>query len=256
MGKDITIHWYEVLDSTNRLAREEAANSLDSTVWVADVQTAGRGQRGNTWTSDGGKNLTFSWLVKPANLSPARQFAISQATALGICAYLDDWGLSPQIKWPNDIYLGDLKICGILIEHSLTSERILSSVVGIGLNLAQVDFPASLPNPTSLLLALQEQGRALPALNPKEELPKLLTHLLHFREWIETEEGNERLDSLYHQRLYRLGQSADYLDRTVTPERRFRGRILGIDERSCLRVHDETCGQERVFSFQEIAYLR
>lgn len=258
MGKDVIIHWYEVVDSTNRLAREEAANASDSTVWAADMQTAGRGQRGNTWTSDRGKNLTFSWLVKPANLSPSRQFLISQATALGICAYLAEWGLAPQIKWPNDIYLGDKKICGILIEHSLTSERILSTVVGIGLNLSQTEFPASLPNPTSLRLALAEHfpDRPLPELDPKEELVSLLGHLHAFRSLIDTESGATALETAYLDRLYRLGESALYEDRTMTPPRRFTGRILGIDKRSCLRVLDEERGQERVFSFQEIAYLR
>lgn len=257
MGKDLIIHWYPEVDSTNRLAWEQAASSSQQTVWAALNQTGGRGQRGNTWTSDAGKNLTFSWLFKPVNLSPSRQFLISQVAALGICDYLSRWNLPSRIKWPNDIYVEDRKICGILIEHSLTSERILHSIVGIGLNLNQTGFPDFLPNPTSVQMERQRlcPGGEIQPLDLQEELLHLMTCLLHRASLLEDEDtGRPSLERDYLGRMYRLGETASYLDKTTVVHRRFTGTILGIDKRSCLRVLDQELGQERTFAFQEIAY--
>ncbi|MBR5249773.1 MAG: biotin--[Bacteroidales bacterium] len=256
MGTDLTIHWYKVLDSTNRIAKEQALTASDQTVWAAEVQTHGRGQRGNTWSSDAGKNLTFSWLVKPANLSPLRQFCISQVAALGVCDYLEQWGIPAKIKWPNDIYVGDRKICGILIEHSLTSERIQYSVIGIGLNLLQTQFPVELPNPTSMALELPLQFTP-ETVTVQDELPRLLSSLLKVYACLDVSEeggGEQLLEELYLRKLYRLQETAQFIDKTQSPHREFSGRILGLDHRSCLRIYDEDLQQERIFAFQEVGY--
>lgn len=122
---------------------------------VARNQTQGRGQRGNSWYTSAGKNLTFSFLIRNGYIAPQDQYAVSELVAYGllktIARYLDeDQAYKLKIKWPNDIYYEDKKIAGILIEHSITGEQIDYSVAGIGLNLNEEFFPADIPNPISL----------------------------------------------------------------------------------------------------------
>lgn len=122
---------------------------------VARNQTQGRGQRGNSWYTSAGKNLTFSFLIRNGYIAPQDQYAVSELVAYGllktIARYLqEDQSYKLKIKWPNDIYYEDKKIAGILIEHSITGEQIDYSVAGIGLNLNEESFPADIPNPISL----------------------------------------------------------------------------------------------------------
>lgn len=138
--------------STNTYLRQ-MADAPHGTVVAARQQSAGRGQRGNTWESEPGANLTFSILVRPADIPPARQMSISRAVSLAIVSWLDRYlpdGMEASIKWPNDIYVGDRKICGILIEHVLTSGRIDRTVIGAGININQKAFLSDAPNPVSL----------------------------------------------------------------------------------------------------------
>lgn len=122
----------------------------------AVTQTAGRGQRGNTWEAQPGKNLTFSTLLRPGGLLPAHHFIVSQAIAIAIATFLEKIieGLPTDkitIKWPNDIYYGDRKIAGILIENALDHKgRIIHTIAGIGININQTTFSPSIPNPISL----------------------------------------------------------------------------------------------------------
>ena len=111
------------MDSTNSYVSHHAASLADMTMVIADAQTAGRGQRGNSWESEPGKNLTFTLLHRPKGVLPREQFAISEATALAVADFLEENGISAAVKWPNDIYVGDRKIAGILIEHSLTGHH-------------------------------------------------------------------------------------------------------------------------------------
>ena len=103
-------------------------------------QTAGQGQRGNSWEAEPGKNLTFSILYRPAGLPPMAQFAMSEAVALAVVDFLGVHGLEAKVKWPNDIYVGDRKICGILIRHSITATCVDYSVIGVGINANQTEF--------------------------------------------------------------------------------------------------------------------
>ena len=117
---------------------------------AAREQTAGRGQGTHTWYSTKGKNLTFSILYNPEMLLAQDMILITCATTLGIRDYLREKGVTARIKWPNDIWVGDRKICGILIENILDGKRIRHSIIGIGLNLNEKDWPSDLPNPVSL----------------------------------------------------------------------------------------------------------
>lgn len=138
--------------STNTYLRG-MTDALHATVIAARRQSAGRGQRGNTWESEPDANLTFSILVRPVGIPPVRQMAISRAVSLSIVRWLDRYlpdGMEASIKWPNDIYVGDRKICGILIEHVLTAGRIERTIIGVGININQKAFYSDAPNPVSL----------------------------------------------------------------------------------------------------------
>ena len=150
------IVWMDSVDSTNDEIKRNMGMLDNLTVIVSKDQTAGRGQRGNVWLTKPGMNLTFSIVLKYEQMclrmKALDQFAISEMTALSVIDLLARYGIDARIKLPNDIYVGDKKICGILIEHSLQGEYLSHSIVGIGLNVNQVVFDPSLPDPTSMLL--------------------------------------------------------------------------------------------------------
>ncbi len=138
--------------STNFYLAGIADKSRHGTVVAAHEQTAGRGQRGNSWEAAPGENITMSVLLRPKHIAPARQFEISQAVSVAIVSFLRRYlpGETVAVKWPNDIYVGDRKICGILIENSLAGARLEYSIVGIGLNVNQERFLSDAPNPCSI----------------------------------------------------------------------------------------------------------
>lgn len=138
----------EEADSTNTAAPALATET--PCLVYALRQTAGRGQRGNTWESEPGKNLTASLVFTPANIEAGEQFAISEAVALAVADMLAQTGVEAMVKWPNDIYAGDRKICGILIENQLTGKRITRTVAGMGINVNQTEFLSDAPNPVSV----------------------------------------------------------------------------------------------------------
>lgn len=123
------------------------------TVVTAHEQTAGRGQRGNSWESEPGANLTFSLILRPQQWPAARQFELSMAVAVGVCRALRR-ALPPdadvRVKWPNDIYAGNRKMVGILIENAISGSLITRSIAGIGINVNQTIFRSSAPNPVSM----------------------------------------------------------------------------------------------------------
>ena len=152
MKNNPDIIWLDVAESSNDEARK-TIDSLDNlSVIAVRCQTKGRGQRTNIWETAPGKNLTFTIVLKNLAILPCEQIAISQITALSVVDFLAMHGITAKIKLPNDIYVGGKKICGILIENSICSNRLRWSIVGIGINVNQTTFPSSLPNPTSILL--------------------------------------------------------------------------------------------------------
>lgn len=148
-------HRYSELTSTNtELARLADLGAPHATVVSCHTQSAGRGQRGNTWESTPGLNVTLSILLRPEGIHPRNQFCISEAVALAVARTLDGYlppEMRAEVKWPNDIYVGDRKICGILIENRISATEIDRSIAGIGLNINQPRFLSDAPNPVSLL---------------------------------------------------------------------------------------------------------
>lgn len=139
-----------MLDSTSNYLASIADESPHGFVVEAEAQTAGRGQRGNSWESEPRMNILMSVLLRPEGIAPSEQFLISQAVSVAIVRVLRHYLPEVRIKWPNDIYVGDRKICGILIENSITATKIIHSIVGIGLNVNQREFHSDAPNPVSM----------------------------------------------------------------------------------------------------------
>ena len=187
--------------STNDLAREERYGHGD--MICAERQTAGRGQRGHTWTSPEGVNLLFSVVLCPTFLPAGEQFLLSQAVALALVDTLGTCGIDARIKWTNDIYAGDRKLVGILIEHNLTGDRLSRTIVGIGVNVNQTRFDPSLPNPSSMHL---ETGCEY----DRQEVLHRLGDCLAAR-YEQLEKGDrEALQADYRRRMYRLGERHRY----------------------------------------------
>lgn len=136
--------------STNDYLKRNAHILPSGTVIIAFNQTAGRGQKGNSWEAEPGKNATLSLLIKNPNVGIKEQFAISEAVSLAIVDVLENFATGFKIKWPNDIYHGDSKIGGILIEHSLNGDGIDHTIAGVGVNINQQMFTSDAPNPISL----------------------------------------------------------------------------------------------------------
>lgn len=163
MGCNTYIKRLGVVDSTNRYARElaselwAAAANQRAVAVTAEYQTAGRGQRGNSWTSHNGCNLLMSILVRPgAALCVANQFMLSQAVSLAMHRAMKECGIDVRLKWPNDIYVGDRKLAGILVELDCMGMYVEQAVIGIGLNVNQMDFPAMDRVPVSMKMLIGE----------------------------------------------------------------------------------------------------
>ena len=194
MESKTDIIWLERVDSTNDEARRHISEIDNLSVVSALEQTKGRGQRGNRWSSQPGENLTFSLVVKDFRIKANEQSAISQATALSLVDLLSRHEIKARIKWPNDIYAGDEKICGILIENSLKGSEIDWSIIGIGLNVNQTAFPEDLPNPTSMKLCT---GNSNPY-NTREILEEFMGIFTgYYREYLNVNGALDRLEEQF-----------------------------------------------------------
>ncbi len=152
---------FDSLPSTNQYCELLDLNQYEEfTVFSAIKQTAGIGQRGNHWEAEAGKNLTFSIVLKPCFLPIANQFQLTKSVSLGITDWLKT--IVPRehtikIKWPNDIYVDQNKICGILTSAKISGDQIVSAILGIGININQTHFPTWVPNPVSIVQLIEKQ---------------------------------------------------------------------------------------------------
>lgn len=233
------INWFNSLDSTNNVALSRLPDIPSGTVIAAREQTAGRGQRGNTWFTEPGKNLTFSIVLKPEGLAAGDAHLLNYLASVAVAEFLEGHGVSCCIKWPNDIYVGRKKICGILVENSLSGGCVAASVIGIGININQNQFP-QLANATSLSLVT---GREYVL---EDCLEAFMTV---FESW------QNRLSSLseaYTSRLFQKGVQARYVDYLLGNEE-FTGTIRGVSQDGRLIIHDGTA--ERLYRFKEVGYI-
>jgi len=245
-----SIKWFDTVDSTNYEALRQSEISEDFTVFAAKFQTNGRGQKGKSWESAVGENLTFSILVKPNFLKVEDQFLISEVVTLGIVNYLSKIGIDAKIKWPNDIYVKDKKICGILIEHYISGDKLSASIIGIGLNLNQGKFNSDAPNPTSVINETgiisdldKELGRLTSQIND-------LYRKINIKSY---ERAAEKMNGKYLGKLYRLNEYHRYVDLNTNEE--YEAKITGIDKCACLLLERRDDGSSKSYAFKEIRYL-
>lgn len=209
------IKMLEQVDSTNSFAMgliKKSPPAEGYIVWAKE-QSAGRGQRGTTWNSEPFANLTFSVILRPHFLPIAEQFQLTKAIALGVAGFvshcLEDY-TNVKIKWPNDIYVKNCKIAGILIENVVEQSTIKYSVVGVGLNINQVAFDPSLPNPTSLKLLIQKDPLGTgKEFNPEDCLLQLCSFIE--KQYLDLRTTDyQQIDGAYSNLLYRKGIQGNY----------------------------------------------
>lgn len=234
------------IDSTNNYTKALLMGKEvnEFTVVTSEYQLAGKGQRGNYWESERGKNLTFSIILKPSFLAINKQFMLSKIVCLAMHQTLSRYIESPhlKIKWPNDIYYKDFKIAGILIEHDLLGNQIESSIVGIGLNVNQTSFISDAPNPISLNNICRQTFDKSEILNYYINSLKSYYRLLKNREW-------EQINARYHQILYRNQEQHIYEDNNG----RFIGKIRSVDEDGTINIEKEN--KVAQYLFKEVKYI-
>lgn len=236
------IYHFDILSSTND--EITCPGYTEGDIVHAEEQSAGRGQRGHTWESEKGKNATFSMLFQPQFLAPEKQFLLSEVVALALTDTLAKYGIAAKIKWTNDIYVGDHKIAGILIEHKLVGRVIDRTIAGIGLNINQTDFSADLPNPISMAIVKGQE------FNRQEVLQKIADNAMYRYEQLRS--GlTEDIQADYHSLLYRRYEPHWYI---LPDGERMLGTIMGVEPTGALIVDDES-GCRRTFLFKEIEFV-
>jgi len=236
---------YKIIDSTNSEAQRQLQNGVapkEDFVIRADFQTDGRGQRGNTWYSPNAENLTFSYVFFPPKLEVQHQFMLSQAVSVAVADYLKDNGVQDvSIKWPNDVYVGMRKICGMLIENSLSGHYVKYSIVGVGVNINQTVFPENLPNPTSLSLST---GNTYDLDAEFAKLIGLIREGLYFisrkNEAVLMQRYKSMLLGLNRTLIYRSGGKV------------FKGIIRDVDSHGYLMLEDEATHEVQTYAFNEV----
>jgi BirA family biotin operon repressor/biotin-[acetyl-CoA-carboxylase] ligase len=237
--------FYKELESTNLEAGSLLEQGLlTETAWIrAANQWGGRGQGDHSWSSEPGMNLTGS-LVVFSGLPAARdQFDLSRLCSLAAVDFLELFLDGVRIKWPNDLYYQDRKIGGILIETAIMGNLLRSAILGIGLNINQVNFSPDIPNPVSIKLVTGIHYDL-------EPLDELLLEALKNRLIAIDLDGRDTFRQEYLARLYRYREFAPYRAEGGW----FRGRILDVDPMGHLIMDDES-GHRRSFDFQEVEYI-
>ena len=237
------IYSFDILGSTNDEARNPIYKEGD--IVIAERQTAGRGQRGHTWESAEGKNITFSLILEPQFLPVNEQFLLSEVLALALVDTLAEYGIEARIKWTNDIYVGDRKIVGMLIENSLGGGALARTIAGIGLNINQTEFDPTLPNPTSMALVA---GREF---DREEVLTRLHTNILSLYEALRCGE-KDMLQQRYRETMYRLGEAHPYAlpDGTI-----FEGVIRGVRPSGELQIEHTEDGSLHEYLFKQVEFI-
>ena len=211
---------------------------------VTDNQTLGRGQSGNSWESEPGANLTFSVILYPATVMASDQFIVSKAISLALFDFISEMvpdGVS--IKWPNDLYVGDKKIAGILLENFIEGAYLTKTIAGIGMNINQERFFSDAPNPVSLR---QLTGKTYPL----ENCLKILHARIAACYRMITEDA-EKINSNYLRHLYRFGK----LSRFCADGLFFDATITGVNRYGMLEMTDAN-GECRAFGFKEVRFER
>lgn len=235
----------ESVDSTNNYTSKLLADNklAEGTVVLAGYQNLGRGQINNSWESEPGKNLLMSVILYPDFLPVQQQFLLSKVVALGVRDMLACYVNEVKIKWPNDIYIGDKKIAGILIENSIMGYTIGSTVAGIGVNINQKLFMGDAPNPVSLV-------QLLDCFFDLNEVFKMLCERIDWWYVLLRNGQVDIIDNAYINALYRYGIESFYGDNGG----RFIGVITGVNSIGQLLISNLS-GSGKAYNFKEVAFL-
>lgn len=243
--------YIESCESTNSLAFTESLNNqlVEGYAWVAGFQTAGKGQRGNQWIAQPHQNLLVSYLLKPDHEYLANQFFLSKAIALGIIQGIQHWAqqnlgeqLPLKVKWPNDIYLDGLKLGGILIENNFLAGRWTFSIVGVGLNINQIDFQDL--RATSLKKWI---GNPIPI--ELEEIYSFISCSIELFYDLFIQKSFQHIDEVYHENLFRKNELALFEDTIEV----FEGTIRQVNEKGFIVIDKR--GELKQYDIKELSFI-
>ena len=229
--------------STNSylLQLSNTENLTEGTVVATDRQTQGRGQGDSAWESEPGANLTCSLILYPANVKASRQFLLSKSISLAVRDFVSQFVPEVTVKWPNDVYVGERKIAGILIENFVAGDRLTKSIAGIGLNVNQERFASRAPNPVSLR---QLTGKNYPL---DDCLKNLHEHVAARYRMLA--ENTVKLDSDYLLHLFRFAQSCRFCAGGAL----FEATITGVNNYGMLEMITVD-GERKAFGFKEVTF--
>ncbi len=239
------IYTFDFLPSTNaKLKSLKSETDLEEySIVITNKQTEGKGQGGNSWESEAGKNLTFSLYIKPNYIQIQDQFLISKAVALGIIDFLNEFADGFTIKWPNDIYWRNKKIAGILIENAICQNLLSESIIGIGLNVNQETFISDAPNPISLKNITNKEFDLTQSLHQLVgKIIDQLSLLKHSKE--------KQISQSYLNKLYRNKGFFKYKE----GEEIFEAEITGINAYGHLELKTKD-GHLRSYAFKEVDFM-
>ena len=241
LGKDIIS--LPECHSTNEVVMEKikSREAAEGTIVITEKQTKGKGQRGNVWESQEGKNLTFSLVLSPKFIQPMQQFDLNIAISIAIHELLSEYVSGLKIKWPNDIvHETDGKVGGILIENIIGQRCLEFSIAGIGLNINQRFFENLSATSLANLSGLDFD---------KWEIFKLLIHKIEIY-YLELKKGNLKKMNLYYlNNLYRYQEWANFSD-----SENFVGMIMGVQVDGKLIIQKED-GSQNYYAVKEVSFL-
>ena len=221
------------------LAKEKRGQIPEGFLISTDFQSAGKGQKNNKWESANGQNIMFSLFLKPNFLEAKLAFWLSASVAIGVAKALEKYIPEVKVKWPNDLIVNGLKIGGILIENTVLGKYLSESIIGIGLNINQIQL---ISTATSLAKERQQEFDREPVLLMVIQEILLIYHCLRMENW-------EKIRLLYYARLYKMAIPHDY---TLSDGQRFRGILKGISEEGKLVLI--ASDGERRFDFKEVLF--
>lgn len=232
------------VDSTNNyaMAQVQASLAVPGTAWFAHDQISGKGQRGKTWLSKGNENIILSIAIDPSPLKVSDQFILSAFCALACTELLKRYTDTPiKIKWPNDIYIGDRKAGGILIENLIQGQQWKFSIIGIGININQTAFPGDVPNATSLATVT---GQTYDPVLLAKELCLILEEV-----WPKIDrEGPDEIIKTYNQNLFRLNEVVNFKIESAF----LSAKVLGVNAKGELILNT---GEEITIPIGQVTWL-
>ena len=215
-----------VVDSTNIYTTNLLSQTdiVDWTVICAEEQIAGKGQRGKSWESRKGENLLCSIVCRPKTVTIQSQFLISMVASIAVIELLESYGLKPAIKWPNDILIRGQKICGLLIENQWSNDLVETSIIGIGLNVNQVEFPTFEWPATSIAIELGVET------NLQSVLKRLMISIQ--KNIMSISNGSSVIMSKYSEKLFGRDEKVTF----KVNDKLIAGRFLGVNQKGAIQI--------------------